>query len=207
VSLASEPAKPNLYLRCLIAVWLVAWGVMAIHPADRREWFLMNILVLIAALSLPYNHRYYPFTNFSYTLIAIYVFFHLLGAHYGYEQVPIGVWLKRTMGTQRNYYDRILHFMFGLLIGYAIHEIYVRYVHPRRFLTYWRPMIIVTAVSAVYEILQVFTIVFIGTTPSVQDETFDSQLDITVAIWGSMISMGIAWLVERRADKRIKGPA
>ncbi len=192
------------YLRWLVIACAAIWLALAIHPADRREWVLMNILVAIAAVSLPWNHRHHPFSNFSYTLVAIYVCFHLLGAHYGYEQMPLGVWLQKTMSTKRDYYDRIVHFLFGLLISYPIHEIYIRYTRTQRWLTYWRPIIIVTTISAIYEILQVFTIVFIGTTPSIQDETFDSQLDILNAICGSIVAMVLTWLVERSKAAPLK---
>jgi putative membrane protein len=60
----------------------------------------------------------------SYTLILVFLTFHLLGARYLYSNVPYDQWLEPFLGVRitdhfgstRNHYDRLVHFLFGLVI-------------------------------------------------------------------------------------------
>ena len=69
---------------------------------------------------------YFRLSNLSYTLIAIFMVMHLVGSHYTYAEVPFGYTLQRWFGAERNMYDRLVHFSFGLLLAYPVREIFVR---------------------------------------------------------------------------------
>ena len=73
------------FLHTVGAAFLTWWAVLAIHPDDRRDWWLENSLVFFIVIVLLFTYRRYPLSNLSYVLIAIYLGLHEIGAHYSYE--------------------------------------------------------------------------------------------------------------------------
>jgi putative membrane protein len=72
------------------------------------------------------TYRRFAFSNPSYLLIALFLSLHAVGTNTGYAHSPIGDWLRETLGLQRNPYDRVIHFGFGLLLAYPCRELLVR---------------------------------------------------------------------------------
>ena len=87
-------------------------------PLYPRDWLLENLLVFFYAALLIVTYRWFRFSNLSYALFTLFISLHLLGAHYTYSETPFGFWLQDWFGFERNHYDRIVHFCFGLLIAY-----------------------------------------------------------------------------------------
>ena len=56
-------------------------------------------------------------TPVSHVAIAALCLLLVIGAHFTYTRVPIGIWLRDTLGLQRNPYDRAVHFAGGF-VGY-----------------------------------------------------------------------------------------
>ena len=57
---------------------------------------------------------------------------HEWGAHYKYSDVPLGEWMKPWLHTQRNNYDRVIHFSYGLLCAYPMQEFFMRTLHDHQ---------------------------------------------------------------------------
>ena len=79
---------------------------------------------MIALLGISY--RWLALSDLSYLLILILLCLHECGAHYQYSDAVPGEWLKRLFHTERNHYDRVVHFAFGLLLSYPQREILVK---------------------------------------------------------------------------------
>jgi putative membrane protein len=114
-----------LKLAALIAV-LAALVVSGIKPFERFTWWLEVAPVLIAAPVLVWTHKRFPLTSLLYILITIHALVLILGGAYSYARVPFGFWLQDLLHLERNPYDRIGHFMQGVVPAMIAREILLR---------------------------------------------------------------------------------
>lgn len=203
------PFRSNRILQALV-VWLVVlWIVTAINPLYPRDWFLENLLVFIYGFLLVFTYRRFQFSNLSYALFTLFLSMHLAGAHYTYAETPFGFWLQDWFGLQRNHYDRIVHFSFGLLIAYPFREILLRQSGLKTSWSYFISVTLVMAFSAFYEVLEgvVAMIVspelgsaYLGT----QGDEWDAQKDAFLAFIGSIVAMLVTWWWVRQSDREAR---
>ena len=186
------------FLHTVVAIYALWWALLAINPVDRRDWWLENSLVFFIVTVLALTYRKYPLSNLSYLLFAIYGGLHALGAHYGYEEVPLGYWLQNTLHLHRNDFDRIVHFSFGLLLTYPFRDAFLMTSRTTGFWSYFFPANIVMSLSAIYEIIEAYVAMnvhpglgtaFLG----MQGDLWDSQRDMTAALAGTVSCMLIAF--------------
>src|SRR5205823_1338866 len=121
---------------------------------------------------------------------------HATGAHYTYAKVPLGFWLKDVFGLQRNHFDRLVHFSFGLLLTWPMHEVLERTLKPRGFWAAILPAIVIISLSGLFEIIEAIVAwlvnpelgaAYLGT----QGDVWDAQKDTGVAIIGAVLAAGI----------------
>lgn len=183
------------------AVWV--WAAVA--PFDRFDWLLENILSIAAIAYLFRISREAPLSERSYVLIAIFFVLHTVGSHYTYSLVPFGDWMKGAMGLDRNHYDRIVHFSFGLLLARSIRELIIRSTAVVGGASYLFTATIVAACSEIYELIEfgVAQIVspeaamaYLGT----QGDPFDAQKDTGLALTGAIIALTVIRLGPKRAS-------
>jgi len=193
------PFNANRPLQGML-LWLVLlWMITAIEPFDRRDWLLENLLVFIYGFLLVITYRRFAFSNLSYGLFTVFLSLHLVGAHYTYAETPFGFWLQDLFELERNHYDRIVHFSFGLLIAYPFRELLLRAAGLRRSWSYLISVAIVLAFSNFYEIIEAIVAeivspelgsAYLGT----QGDIWDAQKDAFVAFIGAVIAMSFTWL-------------
>ncbi len=189
-----------------MVVWLlVLWVVTAIDPLYPRDWFLENLLVFLYSAILLFTYRWFQFSNLSYGLFTVFLSMHLAGAHYTYAETPLGFWMQDWFGFERNHYDRLVHFSFGLLIAYPFRELLLGRSGIKRSWSYLMSVIVVLSFSAFYEVLEgiVAMIVdpelgsaYLGT----QGDEWDAQKDSFLAFAGSVVAMAICLLSVRMAQ-------
>jgi putative membrane protein len=101
--------------------------------------------------------------------------------------------ITQLFNLERNHYDRLVHFLFGLLLFRMIFEIIIHYVYQIKFALLFTFSLIVT-ISTLYEILEWMAailfhpelgIAFLGT----QGDVWDSQKDILAAIMGALVNI------------------
>ena len=114
--------RRNRLLQGMILWYLLWWSALAISPLDRSDWLLENLLVFILIGALVATYRLFPLSNASYLLLTVFLTLHAVGAHYTYAKVPLGFWMQDAFDLSRNHFDRIVHFAFGLLVGYPVRE-------------------------------------------------------------------------------------
>lgn len=197
--------RDNRFLKGLL-LWLVGlWLVTAIAPFDRRDWLLENLLVFLYGGLLILSYRRFAFSDLSYGLFGVFLSLHLVGAHYTYAETPFGFWLQEALDLSRNHYDRIVHFSFGLLLGYPFRELLIRAVGVRPAWSYLMTMVTVLGFSGFYEALEGIVAVivspelgaaYLGT----QGDEWDAQKDTALAFAGSVVAMTIVWRLQ--AHKR-----
>jgi putative membrane protein len=198
------PFRANRPLQGML-LWLVLlWVITAMDPLYPRDWLLENLLVFIYGFLLLVTYRRFAFSNFSYGLFTVFLSLHLIGAHYTYAETPLGFWLQDLFNLQRNHYDRIVHFAFGLLIAYPFRELLLRAAGLRVPWSYLLSVTVVLAFSNFYEIIEAITAeivspdlgtAYLGT----QGDIWDAQKDAFVAFIGAVIAMTVTWLRVRSA--------
>jgi len=183
---------------------------MAIAPTYRVSWLHENLLVFVGIPCFVWGHRrWLRLSKVSYTLLTVFVCMHLLGAHYTYSEVPLFDKLKEWFSWERNHYDRLVHFSFGLLLAYPVRELFMRVASAKGFWSYYLPLEIVMATSMLYEIIEWLFVeavdpaagtAFLGT----QGDPWDAQKDMALATLGAFITMTVTMLHNVRRNPEFK---
>ena len=202
------------YSAILAAVYGAVWIALAIDPRYRQDWALENVLVVVFAVALWATRRRFVMSRISYTLIFVFLCLHTVGAHYTYAEVPYDEWfealtgrsLDEMMGWQRNHFDRLVHFMYGLLMAYPIRELLIRVADVRGFWGYFLPLDVTLATSAVFELFEWAAaelfggdlgVAYLGT----QGDVWDAQRDMAFAGLGALIAMSVTALINVRLQR------
>ncbi len=186
----------------------VVMVISAIHPDKVFDWFLENALVFGFLVFLAATYRRFPLSDLSYLLIFVFLSVHEWGAHYKYSDVPLGEWMKPWLHTNRNMYDRVIHFSYCLMLSYPLQEFFMRVLGVRTWWRYLLPIQAVLSFSAIYEIMEAGMAMIL--TPQraeefvgLQGDIFDSQKDILMAAIGSAVAMLLVAAVRRRMAARV----
>ena len=142
------------------------------------------------------------FTDFTYTCFFIFFVLHAIGAHYTYALVPYDEWfrsltgvsLNELLGFERNHFDRLVHFLYGLLITPAAVEIFAHY---GRYPASWAalfPALFMSSHAGIYEIVEWFAALLFGGDLGMaylgtQGDIWDGQKDMAFAFAGTAITI------------------
>ncbi len=203
VAHSAQPFRENYFLWILSVGYAALWSALAIAPAYRPQWLLENYLVFAFVAALVLAYKRFPLSNFSYALLAIFLTLHAVGAHYGYSSVPWGFWLHDLLKCARaNPFDRVVHFFFGFLFAYPLHEVLTRYTSVRSGWRYVLPIEFILSYSAAYEIIEAATAwtlpeavydPFVG----LQGDIWDGYRDMLLAATGALSAMVLTFFVKR----------
>jgi putative membrane protein len=202
VSLTRVPFRKNRLMQICLLVFLVIWGITLAGTPNIKNWCLENTLVILFGIFLFFFYRKYQFSDLSYLLITIYLLLHIYGAMYSYADNPFGAWLKEVLHTERNFYDRIVHFSFGFMLAYPVREVLLNvYKFPKGF-AWGLPIEFTLSISGLYELIEwavadVFFpdqgMAYLGT----QGDIWDAQKDMFVATLGAVIATTIVSTIKR----------
>ncbi|HYL73776.1 MAG TPA: DUF2238 domain-containing protein [Bryobacteraceae bacterium] len=201
-SASAIPFRSNRFLQILLALFLVVWLWSAIRPAIPEDWLLENLLVFVLLALLAATYPRLTFSDLSYSLIFMLLFLHEFGAHYQYSDVPLGEWLKPFLQTERNHYDRLVHFAFGLLFAYPQREILLRKAELRAGWLNVLPIFTTLALSASYEMIEAVVASIVDPTDAAaflgsQGDQWDSQEDMFMALSGATVAMLAVWIANQ----------
>ncbi|HQF40334.1 MAG TPA: DUF2238 domain-containing protein [Opitutaceae bacterium] len=206
-----RPGRYVLILAALLGAAVVASGVGAHYPHD---WWLENVLVLGALVFFAATYRRFPLSRVSYTLLFGFLILHEIGAHWTYAEVPYNDWtralfgrsLNELCGFERNHFDRLVHFSYGLLLAYPIREVFLRIADAKGFWGYFLPLDVVMSTSMLYELIEWAAAVgfggelgqaYLGT----QGDVWDAHKDMALASCGALLAMtataAINWRLHR----------
>ncbi len=199
--------RVSVALLGLVGVALV-WSGLA--PFDRTTWWMEVAPVMIAAPLLVATHRRFPLTLLLQVLIAAHALVLIVGGAWTYAKVPFGFWLQDVLALDRNPYDRIGHFMQGLVPAMVAREILLRLrvVRGRGWLFYIVTSICL-AISALYELIEWGAAValgqgadaFLGT----QGDPWDTQSDMAMALIGAIVGQVLLGRWQDRQINRLGG--
>ena len=182
--------KMTLWLAVLISVFV--WS--AIAPKDRLTWLLEVFPVILGVAVLAATYNSFRLTPLLYALILLHCVVLLVGGHYTYAEVPLFNDMKIWFGFERNNFDKLGHFMQGLVPAMIARELIIRLdiVNGR----YWRNFMVicfVLALSAFYELLEWWVALlseeaaeaFLG----MQGYEWDTQSDMGYALIGAIVAL------------------
>jgi putative membrane protein len=201
----------------LLAAFVAISLALGVAPFDRGVWALENLLIAIALSFLIATWRILRFSDRSYALLFLFFVLHEIGAHYTYARVPYAEWIARLTGGsvnllragERNDYDRVIHFAYGLLVLLPAVEL-LRYAAPPRGVWKWLlPPFFILSHAALYEQIEwAATLVFGSEVSSTylgaQGDVWDSEKDVLMAVLGSLLAlaiMAVAQAVGRRRQR------
>ena len=206
---ARVPFRRNRFLQVTALLYFTVWALLSLHPRTRFGWALESAPLVLMVPVLLWVHRRGPLSDLSYLLIATEALLHMVGSHYTYAQVPLGAWIQRGLGLERNPYDRLVHFAFGLTVAYPMREILLQAIPARGFWSYWLPFNGILAAGAVYEIVEWAVAIHVpqpvaDAYVAVQWDVWDAQKDMLCAALGAALCLGtLAWRHRsRRTQKR-----
>ena len=190
----------------LLLAFLVIAGLLAIHPLYPRDWALENLIVVVSLPVLVYGYRHLRFSNVSYLALFVLYVAHEVGAHYTYAEVPFDVWtmklfgfsLTEHFGFSRNHYDRLVHFLYGVLVTPAVVELLAARAQLRGSWRWILPVSFVLSHAALYELLEWAAVILFGgelgqAYLGTQGDPWDAHQDILLALLGSMLVMPLLW--------------
>lgn len=202
------------YFLILSLLFFVVFITLSISPYDRADWALENALVLVFAILMVLSYRKFPLSRISYSLIFVFLCLHEIGAHYTYAKVPYDTFLishlsfslNEFMGWERNHFDRLVHFSYGLLLAYPIRELYCRVANASGFWGYFFPLELTMAASMMFELFEWGAAVLFGGDLGIaylgtQGDVWDAHKDMALASVGALVAMGITAGINMRIQK------
>jgi putative membrane protein len=187
--------------RWLFAIFIVVWAVSCISVPYPKYFALQHVPTVAAVVALVAVDRRWPLGRLSFTLIIIFLLLHVLGARYLYSFVPyddwsealIGVRITDYFGFERNHYDRLVHFAFGVLFVPPLWQAFVTRLGVRAFWSAVFAISGVLAASAVYEIIEWGMAMFFApdwaeSYNGQQGDVWDAQRDMALAGAGAILA-------------------
>ncbi len=198
------------FQKVLFVLFLAFFAASCVAPPYLEYLLMQHVPTVLGAFLLAYLSNRFVISRLSFASIILFLALHTLGARYLYSYVPYDVWTERlfgvsvsqTFGFERNHYDRLVHFSFGLLVAVPIQEVERRHLGLSVAVSSVLAIECIVATSASYELIEWFVAViftpdwadqFLGQ----QGDMFDAQKDMSLAASGAIVSIGILAVVNR----------
>lgn len=174
-------------------LYLVIWIIMAIDPKYPEDWLLENVLIFIFVPFVIWMDKKYSYTLLSLIFLLIFASLHSLGSHYTYAEMEHFNVITQFFGFERNHFDRVVHFLFGLLTFRMLFEMLTPVtisVESALLFTFT----LVVSISTLYELLEWLAVIvlkpelgmaFLGT----QGDVWDAHKDTALAMEGALINI------------------
>ena len=185
----------------LLGMFMIAVALSAINPTTREDWLLENLLVALALPLIFWGWTRVRLSNAAYVLLFAFGMLHELGAHYQYALVPYEQWfaaisaggsLDALFGFQRNQFDRLVHFLYGVLVTPAVTEVICAQVVLRGAWRFLLPAGFMMTHGMIYEIIEMLAALMVGGDLGIaylgtQGDEWDAQKDMAMAALGVVL--------------------
>ncbi|MDD5394734.1 MAG: DUF2238 domain-containing protein [Thiothrix sp.] len=192
----------RMYFLLLLGLFLLLAIALGIAPWYRADWMLENVLSVLGVGFLWFTRNSQPLSRTSYTLLFAFLCLHELGSHYTYAEVPYDQWwqsafgysLNESLGFERNHFDRLVHFLYGLMLVYPLREMFMRVAGVKGFWSYFLPLDVVMSTSMLYELVEwAAAEVFGGGLGAaylgIQGDIWDAHKDMGLASLGALLGV------------------
>ncbi|MEJ2853624.1 MULTISPECIES: DUF2238 domain-containing protein [unclassified Saccharothrix] len=171
------------------------------EPLWPGEQALHTSLTVVALAALAWVQRRWPLPLGSWLLVLLFLSLHTIAARWLYSNVPYDQWahalfgfrLSEVFSWQRNHFDRLVHFFYGLCLAGVV---------VRR-LGWLRTLEVVVSTSAVYELFEWG--IALALAPDLaeayngqQGDMWDAHKDMALALAGAVVTVAITTLRPHR---------
>ncbi len=194
----------------VLFVFSLLFILSCIDPIYPREMYLQHLATLLAGIFLVTVAWKNALSDRSFLLIVLFMVFHIIGARWIYSYVPYNDWIKFLTGINiddtfhfsRNHYDRLVHFLFGLLMIIPFAEIFHRWFTCPKKLSFFVAWIMILAMGSIYEVFEWSLSVVLSPEDAEayngqQGDFWDSQKDVALAMLGGLITMNLQSIVSK----------
>ena len=199
------------YRQTVVLLFLSLFVLTCIKPPYWEDFLLQHVLTLTALAVLVFADRRLKLSKLSFTAAFLFLGFHLVGARYLYSNVPYDDWVKMLTGAtlseqfgwERNHYDRLVHFSYGLLLSIPVREI----LHQRlRVPVFWATLLaidVILSTSAIYELMEWGVAMTLDPESAEayngqQGDIWDAHKDMLLAFLGATLSMSSMMIYNRK---------
>ena len=121
-------------------------------------------------------------------------------------QAITGGSLNELMGWQRNHFDRLVHFSYGLLLVYPIRELFLRVADVKGFWGYFLPFDLTLSTSLIFELIEWMVVELVAsdlgmTYLGTQGDVWDAHKDMALAGLGALITMSVTMAINGRLQR------
>jgi putative membrane protein len=177
-----------------IGLGIPASAIGALYPSN--TWLQVGPVALLLPMA-NWALRRWPLGNASAGCVAAFVLLHLFAARWSYSFVPYDEWLPgldTLFGFERNMFDRLVHFLFGVLAILPFAEVAIRHGGLSLRTALMGAVLFVLAVGGLYEIFEwTLTLTLApedaGAYNGEQGDIFDGQKDMAIAAVGALLAL------------------
>ena len=180
--------------------WLLAGGVLLALAVsywiarDRLTWFLEVVWAMVGLALVAWNWTRFPLTRLLCWLLALHALVLVHGGAYTYSLTPLGFQLQDLLGTERNPWDRLGHWMQGFVPAILARELLLRLTPLRR--GGWLVYLVLAAAlsfSAFFELIEWWAALVYGADAdaflATQGDQWDTQWDMFLCLCGAAASL------------------
>ena len=198
----------KLALAAVLAVFAASW----IQPLWPLEQTLHSSLTVIGLVALWWVDRRWGLGNGAFAAICGFIAIHCIAARWLYSNVPYDAWLQAalhwspnaTFGWQRNHFDRLIHFLYGVCFTPALLQL-ARHAWPalRIGQAFTLAVMVVMCSSLAYEWLEWGIALLLSPEAAEayngqQGDIWDAHADMLLATLGSLL----VWPMAQRSTQR-----
>lgn len=196
-ALPSATKKKTITLAVLLCIGILS----CIHPLYPHDMFLQHAATVIIMGLLAYDIRVGFLSYRAFLGISLFVLLHITGARYVYSFVPYNDWsvsvfgwdINAYFGFRRNHYDRVVHFLFGILIFPFLVELFGKKGGLSLKMSVLLAWLGIQTFSMLYEIFEwLLTLMLSGNAAEnyngQQGDMWDAHKDMALAMVGSTLA-------------------
>lgn len=198
--------------RGLLVAFVLLWAISCLRLPYPEYFAMQHVPTVVAVLALVWCERRIGITRTSFSLVIAMLTLHVVGARYLYSYVPyddvtealFGIRLNDAFGFERNHYDRLVHFAFGLLLTLPIVELCEQSLRMRPRVAVLAAVCVVLAASAVYEVMEwgvamIFAPNWADAYNGQQGDSWDARKDMALAWAGAMVAAMLVGMGRKRS--------
>jgi putative membrane protein len=170
---------------------IFVWSV--VNPRDLFTWFLEVLPAIIGIGIVVATYDRFRLSTLLYVLIWIHAVVLVIGGHYTYADMPLFNWIRDTFHLDRNYYDRLGHFVQGFVPAIVAREVLLRVTLIQQGkMLFFIILCICLAISAFYEFIEWWVAALTGSGADAflgtQGDVWDTQWDMFLAFCGAILA-------------------
>jgi len=197
------------YFLMLIFFLGLIWS--GINPRNYGHWIGEAAAPIVGLIILISTFNKFRYTVFTYSFILLSCWLMFIGAHYTFSRVPLFDWIRDYFGQDRNNFDKLGHFVQGIIPVLLSRELFLRrkIVSGYKLISFLS-FCIVMATTSVYELIEYLVCIIANGNPKTflgtQGDIWDTESDmLSAALGGLFLLFFLRKIHDRIIEKEFPG--